>query len=80
MVSAKRVDLSWQGIGLGAAALKALPCWVTRHWPYSTEIMLSVDEGNHPARRAYAKAGFADLGNREEGRIGWVRYLSMPAI
>lgn len=78
-VSAMRIDMACQGMGLGTVALQALPSWVVRHWPDSTDIMLSVDEENHPARRAYARAGFVDLGKREQGRIGWVRYLSMPA-
>ena len=77
-VSAMRIDLSQQGKGLGSAALKALPSWVAESWPESNELILSVDEENHSARSAYARAGFFDLGKREEGRIGWVRYMSKP--
>lgn len=77
-VSAMRIGLAAQGMGLGSAALKALPAWVAGHWPDATEIVLAVDEENHPARRAYARAGFVDQGRREPGRIGWVRYLSLP--
>lgn len=77
-VSALRIGLAAQGMGLGSAALKVLPAWVARHWPDTAEIVLAVDEENHPARRAYANAGFVDGGRREPGRIGWVRYLAMP--
>lgn len=61
------------------AALTALPGWVAEHWPESSELILSVDEENHAARSAYAKAGFLDLGKRDKGRIGWVRYMAKPA-
>jgi RimJ/RimL family protein N-acetyltransferase len=71
-----RIDLSMQGRGIGSATLQALPSWVAEHWPESHELILSVDEENAAARRAYAKAGFADHGIREQGRIGWVRYMS----
>lgn len=76
VVSAMRIDVSQQGKGMGSAALKLLPSWVAEHWPGSVELTLSVDEKNHSARRAYTSAGFVDLGKREEGRIGWVRYMS----
>ncbi len=78
VVSAMRIDVSQQGKGMGAAALRLLPTWIAEHWPESTELALSVDEGNQSARRAYARAGFVDLGKRDEGRIGWVRYMSKP--
>ncbi|MGP0173598.1 GNAT family N-acetyltransferase [Pseudomonas sp. NCHU5208] len=77
-VSAMRIDLSRQGQGVGAAALWAVPGWLAEHWPGATELILSVDEENQLARNAYAKAGFVDLGKREEGRIGWVRYMARP--
>lgn len=78
-ISAMRIDLACQGRGIGAAALRALPSWVAANWPESRLLVLSVDEGNQPARSAYAKAGFVDHGTREQGRIGWVRYMSRPA-
>jgi diamine N-acetyltransferase len=77
-VSGMRIDLRWQGKGAGAGALQALPAWVAKNWPESTALTLSVDEGNASARRAYAKAGFVDHGTKDEGRIGWVRYMSKP--
>jgi diamine N-acetyltransferase len=77
-VSALRVGLSYQGQGIGSAALKVLPSWVAENWPESPLLALSVDEENHSARRAYVKAGFVDHGSREQGRIGWVRFMSKP--
>jgi len=76
VVSAMRIDVSMQGRGIGSAALQALPSWVAENWPESGRLTLSVDEENESARRAYAKAGFADHGIRAQGRIGWVRYMS----
>lgn len=78
VVSAMRIDVSQQGKGMGSAALRLLPSWVAENWPGSAALTLSVDEENHSARRAYASAGFMDLGKREQGRIGWVRYMSKP--
>lgn len=77
-VSAMRIDLSCQGRGIGVAALRALPSWVAEHWPESPLLALSVDEANQSARCAYVKAGFVDHGTREQGRIGWVRFMSRP--
>lgn len=78
VVSAMRIDTLQQGKGLGSAALRAVPGWLAEHWPGATELILSVDEENRLARNAYAKAGFVDLGKKEEGRIGWVRYMARP--
>jgi RimJ/RimL family protein N-acetyltransferase len=77
-ISAMRIDLSCQGKGIGSAALSALPSWVAENWPESPLLVLSVDEENQSARSAYAKAGFVDQGFREQGRIGWVRFMSKP--
>jgi len=77
-VSAMRIDLSCQSKGIGSAALSALPPWVAENWPESPLLALSVDEENQSARSAYAKAGFVDHGTREQGRIGWVRFMSKP--
>lgn len=77
-VSAMRIDRSCQGRGIGSCALRALPSWVAENWPESPVLVLSVDEDNQAARCAYVKAGFVDQGTREQGRIGWVRYMSRP--
>jgi RimJ/RimL family protein N-acetyltransferase len=75
VISALRIDLRFQGLGIGTAALQYLPEWLSIYWPDTTSIMLSVDEENEVGRRSYAKAGWVDLGTREKGRIGWVRYM-----
>jgi hypothetical protein len=38
--------------------------------------IFAVDEENIAARRSYAKSGWLDTGVREQGRIGWVRYMN----
>jgi RimJ/RimL family protein N-acetyltransferase len=78
VISGMRIDQSVQGRRLGTSALLELPAWVRHHWPECTELALSVDEDNAQAIRAYSNAGFADLGQRAQGRIGWVRYMSKP--
>ncbi|WP_322012608.1 GNAT family N-acetyltransferase [Paraburkholderia sp. J12] len=75
VISALRIDLHFQGLGIGTAALQYLPEWFSTHWPDTTSIMLSVDEENEVGRRSYAKAGWVDSGTRDKGRIGWVRYM-----
>lgn len=79
-VSAMRIDVSCQGQGIGSRALQALPSWVAENWPESPLLALAVDEENQLARNAYARAGFVDNGIREQGRIGWVRYMSRPVV
>jgi GNAT superfamily N-acetyltransferase len=76
VISAMRIDLAHQGKGFGTLALRAVFDWVRQQWPASTRLVLSVDEDNAPGRRAYEKAGFVDSGLREQGRIGWVRYMA----
>jgi RimJ/RimL family protein N-acetyltransferase len=75
IISALRIDLRFQGLGIGTAALQYLPEWLSTYWPDTTSIMLSVDEENEARRRSYTKAGWVDLGTRDKGRIGWVRYM-----
>lgn len=76
VISAMRIDLAHQGKGYGTLALRAVFAWVRTQWPASARLVLSVDEENAPGRRAYEKAGFMDSGLREQGRIGWVRYMA----
>lgn len=75
VISALRIDLRFQGLGIGTAALRRLPEWLLAQWADTKSIMLSVDEANEAGRRSYAKAGWVDLGTRDKGRIGWVRYM-----
>lgn len=80
VISALRIDLRHQGRGFGTHALQSVSQWLSAAWPETRFVVLSVDEENHAARTAYGKAGFIDLGVREEGRIGWVRYLRKPLV
>ena len=76
VISAMRIDLAHQGKGYGTLALRAVYAFVRTQWPASARLVLSVDEENAPGRRAYETAGFIDSGLREQGRIGWVRYMA----
>lgn len=77
-LTAMRLDLDWQGQGLGPRALRAVDDWLRRHWPDPTVVALSVDEQNHAGRAAYRKAGFRDHGLPLAGRIGPVRVMVKP--
>ena len=77
VVSAMRIDVKHQGRGFGTAALRQLPAWVASHWAQSRSIVLSVDEDNIAGIRSYRSAGWVDNGVRVQGRIGWVRHMSL---
>ncbi|MBC8732166.1 GNAT family N-acetyltransferase [Paraburkholderia sp. UCT2] len=70
VISALRIDLRFQGLGIGTAALQRLPEWLLTHWADTKSIMLSVDEENETGRRSYAKAGWVDLGTRDKEESG----------
>jgi RimJ/RimL family protein N-acetyltransferase len=76
VVSAMRVDRRQQGGGVGSQALVAVSSWLGEHWPECRTLALSVDEENLRGIKAYARAGFEDTGKRDQGRIGWVRYMN----
>ncbi len=78
VISGMRIVQTQQGKGTGTAALKALALWTATHWPESTLLSLEVDEENTAGIRAYNKAGFIEDGARKQGRIGWIRTLTMP--
>jgi RimJ/RimL family protein N-acetyltransferase len=78
VVSGMRIDQRLQGTGIGSSALALLPAWLRQHWPGCPAITLTVDEANLRGRKAYARAGFVDQGEREAGRIGWVRRMRLP--
>jgi RimJ/RimL family protein N-acetyltransferase len=78
IVSGMRIDQRIQGSGVGSRALTLLSEWLRHHWPETKEISLSVDELNTRGIKAYSRAGFKDLGQRVQGRIGWVRYMRKP--
>ncbi len=77
VVSGLRMDLRHQGRGLGTAALALLPGWLARHWPDTTMLALRVDDGNVAGIRAYEKAGWAEVGARQMGRVGVERTMTL---
>ncbi|GIL05789.1 MAG: hypothetical protein BroJett031_23090 [Betaproteobacteria bacterium] len=77
VISALRIGEQYQGRGYGRQALLALPRWVEQYWPAMRTVSLSVDEENEAAIRSYLRAGWKDQGVRVQGRIGWVRYMSL---
>jgi RimJ/RimL family protein N-acetyltransferase len=78
VISGLRLDIRHQGRGFGRVALLSLPEWVAQHWPDCSSLSLAVDEENVAGIKAYRAAGFLDLGPRQQGRIGWVQYMSRP--
>lgn len=77
-LTAMRIDSALQGKGIGSSALLAIDRWLSRHWPDSGVIALSVDDDNAAGRKAYQNAGYAEYTEPRPGRIGLVRYLSKP--
>ena len=69
---------AWAAPGWAVVALVALSPWLRQHWPECHTLALAVDEENARGIKAYTRAGFADAGQREQGRIGWVRYMHKP--
>ncbi len=56
------VDRDHQGRGVGTAALRALPAFVTARHPDVRHLALTVNVANPVAVRAYRRAGFRDTG------------------
>lgn len=79
-LTAMRIEASLQGQGLGRAALLAVEGWLRTHWPEATAMALCVDDENQAGRRAYAKAGYGEYAEPQQGRIGLVRYLHKPLV
>lgn len=77
VVSGLRIDSRHQGRGIGSAALAEMARWVARHWPESTRLVLRVDDGNGAGIRAYERAGWVEIGERLDGRVGLERTLTL---
>lgn len=75
---AMRIDSREQGKGHGKASLAQVVAWVSEHWASCRTLALCVDDQNLAARRAYHAVGFTEYAEPKAGRIGLVRYLSMP--
>jgi RimJ/RimL family protein N-acetyltransferase len=80
VVSGMRIDQRVQGMGLGSGALALLPAWLHQHWPGCPGVALTVDEKNLRGAGAYRRAGFEVQGEREVGRIGWVRRMRVALV
>ena len=76
VVSGLRIDAGHQGRGIGSAALAEMARWVARSWPESARMVLRVDDGNRAGIRAYAKAGWIEIGERFVGRVGLERTMT----
>lgn len=61
------VGAAHQGRGHGSAAARAVRSLAARVAPTAELVVLTVNESNAPARRAYARAGYADTGARYLG-------------
>ncbi len=61
------IDDRWQGKGLATQALQVLLERLAERHPQARSLVLAVDEQNLAARALYARAGFADSGERYHG-------------
>lgn len=77
VVSGLRIDRRHQGRGIGARALAAMARWVAQAWPQAALMVLRVDDGNAAGIRAYEKAGWVEVGERRNGRVGLERTMSL---
>lgn len=73
------IDAGLQGQGVARAALAALPALMAERFPEVPALLLTVNERNPRARRAYLRAGFVDTGAIYlGGSAGPQRILRMP--
>ncbi|PNH92181.1 GNAT family N-acetyltransferase [Vibrio diazotrophicus] len=61
-VRALLVDQKYQGKGIATQAIKALPSYVTKHYPDYEAMQLTVNCRNKAAYACYLKYGFVDSG------------------
>lgn len=64
------IDYRKQRKGFARLGLLALNDFVKKYNPGITDVVLSVNKKNKPARRLYEQVGFVDTGKRIEGVIG----------
>lgn len=64
------IDNRMQRRGFAKQGLLALNGFIKKHNPEITDVVLSVNKKNKPARRLYEQVGFTDTGKRIEGVIG----------
>ncbi|PNH90723.1 GNAT family N-acetyltransferase [Vibrio diazotrophicus] len=66
-VRALLVDQKYQGKGIATQAIKALPSYVTEHYPDYEVMQLTVNCRNKAAYACYLKCGFVDSGELYTG-------------
>ncbi|ALC82694.1 MULTISPECIES: GNAT family N-acetyltransferase [Bacillus] len=64
------IDFRKQRMGFAHHGLLALNDFVKKHHSEITDVVLSVNLKNMPARRLYEQVGFLDTGKRMEGVMG----------
>ncbi len=52
------IDRKWQGQGIGAAAMAAIPAYAAARYPEASGLVLTVNCNNPAARKVYETAGF----------------------
>lgn len=71
-----RIDLAYQGLGVGRKSLMAVDAWLASNWPGTETLALSVDAENLAGRTAYQNAGYTEFTEPRPGRIGKVHFLA----
>lgn len=71
------VDAAAQGRGHGRSAARLLPAFVRSIAPGTRTLVLTVNETNPVAIRAYAAGGFVDVGRYLGGALGPQRIMAM---
>lgn len=64
------IDRRYQGKGYGKSAMNCLPGFTAAYFPHISEIILTVNEHNLPAKRLYEKSAFQYIGKNKTGRSG----------
>ncbi|MBC3763042.1 GNAT family N-acetyltransferase [Quadrisphaera sp. RL12-1S] len=67
-----------QGRGFGTAAARAAVALAPDVTPAASVVVLTVNERNHAGLRAYARAGFTDVGRYLGGSAGPQRAMTAP--
>lgn len=75
-----KIDVRWQGKGLGKAAFRLAVEAAAQKWPDAEQLVLAVDAGNSVALAVYRSFGMTDSGPIYSGRVGQEHRLSMPIV
>ena len=73
-----KIDVGWQGKGLGKIAFLLALEAASRTWPDIRQLVLAVDADNSTALAVYRSFGMTDSGPIYSGRIGQEHRLTMP--